>query len=152
MHLSWSRRWNIKPVSYWQERPGCESCYGRFTTMALSAKKILEVEFSGSKIILYCASVNLTILSRHQTPSPSSSFSPGPVCCQHICLMTWFPKAKTTPRLASTFTSQEILKMLQFPSTTSCYFFLKWASSRGIYAWSYFFKEDVSACCVNFMI
>ena len=111
--------------------------------------KILEVEFYGSRIILYCADVNLTLLSHHQTPSPSSSFSPVPVCCKRIFLMTWSLKAKTTPRLASTFTSHGILKILQFPITTSCYFFLKWVTSRVIYAWSYFSKEDVSTCCIK---
>lgn len=148
--LSWSKVFDTLSISsaiflYWQDRPGCENFYGRFTTTALSATKILEVEFSGSRIILYSAGVNLTLLSHHQTPNPSSSFSPVPVCCPRIFLMTWFPKAKTTLRLASTFTSHAILKMSQFPITTSCYFFLKWASSRVIYVWSYFSKEDVSA-------
>ena len=106
---------------------------------------ILEAVFSGSRHTLYCASVNLSTLSRHQSPNPSSTFSPVPVYWFHICLMTWFLKAKMTARRASTFTLHGILKMSQFLFTTSCYRLSLILGSRGIYLGNFFSREEVSA-------
>ena len=105
----------------------------------------LEVVFSGSKHTLYCASVNLSSPSRHQTPNPSLTFSPVPVCWFRICLMTWFPKAKKIARRASTFTSQGILKMSQFLFTTFCYRLGLILGLRWIYLENCFSRENVSA-------
>ena len=106
---------------------------------------ILEVVFSGSRHTLYWASVNLSAPSRHETPNPSLTFSPVPVCWFHICLMTWFPQEKTTAPRASTFTSHGILKMSQFLFTTSCYRLSLILGLRWIYLENCFSRENVSA-------